>query len=212
MCKINYEELKISNHAEFRYALRIKKESHLLNQNSFNAWSKLDPQIASKYKVELLEDLKESEFLIQAIFCDEGVQNNYFINKDKMIIFALDTNNKSLITCFKVDYGFGDKVNKITMKELLKEMDSLNKDKNKLQEKESDTQDINRNKINTIDDEIKLLKSKIGILESQKEIIEVECGNYTKKVENYRSEIILKSKQIAHSIGVKFDIELKGVN
>lgn len=212
MNKINFAELKVSNHADFRYALRIKNESHLINQNSYTAWCKLDKQTSDLYKNELIDDLTQSEFLIQAIFCDEGVLNNYFINKEKMIVFALDSANKNLITCFKVDYGFGDKVNRITMRELLKEMDSLTKDRNKLQEKESDTQDLNRCKINTIEDEISLLKSKIEVLEAQKEIIEVECSNYNKRISNFRNEIILKAKQVAHSIGVKFDIELKGGN
>ena len=206
MCNINFEEVKVTLHGDYRYAERIKNEP-FINQQSYTAWAKIESELAEKYKLELIEDLRDSKFLCKGVFSKDEQVNNYFINKDKMIVFALDSSAKSVLTLFKVDYGFGDKVNRIAMNELLKEVEKLKKDKYKFIEKKEKEIDGMDRSARLIEEEIKLLESKIRVLETQKEITQTQIDNYHSTVSNYSEEILLKSKQITHSIGLRNGIE-----
>lgn len=194
--------MDISEHALFRYGQRVKNEV-IINQQSYSALAKTEPNKVKIWKDEIIKLFEESIFLIQGIFDKDNKTSNFYVNVKEKIIFVVDSSKNIIVTLYKVDYGFGDKVNTITMNELLKEIEKFKKDKEKYQNKEGKHIGLKKMALVTLDEEIKMLNSKIKALDIQKAILETEMDLYKLTLDNYDKEIECKAHSIAHSIGYK---------
>ena len=196
------ENLIITEHANFRYGQRVKNE-FFINLASYKALAKTDPTKVSEWENEIYDKFNKSIFLTQSAFDKDNQKSNFFIYKDEKIIFVTTTGNDKIITLYKVDYGFGEDVNNITMNALLKEVEKFKDKRTKYQVKHSKDLEQKEMAINSLDFEINMLKEKIKLLDTQKAIIEAELDLYKNTIDNMSKEIENKCHSIAHSIGYK---------
>ena len=200
------ENVDFTEHAIYRYCQRIKYEP-LVNLNSYKIFAKSDKDLIGKYTEEMNELLSNSTFIIQGAFDKNNTKSNFYLNKEHKIVFVLTTPSDKLITLYKVDYGFGDTVNTITMNSLLKEIDKILNKKEKFILKNSSDLEQKEMSIVALNVDIESMKAKINMLENKKLILEKELEDYTNEVKDMTSDIISKANAVVHSIGYKFNDE-----
>lgn len=194
--------IEATEHSLFRYGHRVKKEL-LINQQGYKALAKREPNKIKEWREEIQLLLDDSIFIIQAVFDDKNHQCNFRLHKESRFILVLNSNSEKLITLFEVDYGFGDKINKITMNAILKEMEKLKLAKEKYIDKNIPTFNSKKRAISAFEEDISALKAKIDMIESQKKAIEDELNLYEKTIDVMTNDITMKAHNICHSIGYR---------
>jgi len=197
---------KSTDHATFRYAQRVKNKL-LVNLNAYKAIEKLNPEKIKEWKNEIQQLFEKSMFVIQGAFDKKNTLSNFYLNKEQRLIFVVSNNNDSIITIYKVDYGYGDNINKITMNALLKEIEKLKKGKEKYISKYSKHLEQKEFAIIALEQEMIMLNSKIELINKQKNGLQNELDIYKDTVSTMTKEVESKSQIICHSIGYKYQDE-----
>lgn len=195
-------EYEFTSHALFRYAQRVKGEA-LINQASYIVAEKAEASKYNEYKNEVESLFSASKFITTGSFDSKNSVSDFYLHKDSKIIFVCNSENKKVITCYLVDFGFGDVVNTSTMTALLKEMYKKKAEKEKYVLKNNKDLELKANAIKNIESEINLLQEKINLLNTQKEIIRNEISIYDSTVSIMDKEINSKANAICYSIGFK---------
>lgn len=105
----------------------------------------------------------------------DNISRNYYI-KDNTV-FVTNTGNDALITVYQVDLGFTDELNTTVRKGLIKEIVKLSAEKEEIEFQILTELEDKKQKLESFDDEIGILKEKIKNLESQKEFAKQEIKN-----------------------------------
>jgi len=197
---------RITDHSLFRYGQRVKN-ALIINFQGYKALAKSNPSEVEKWKEEIVALLEKSDFILQGVFDKDNNTSNFHLHKKEKIVFVFNSNDSKLITLFKVDYGFGDTVNTVTMNALLKESDKLKNAKAKYLKKNSSTLEDKAYSINSLNDDIQALKLQVTTLENQKEILSKEMELYSNTTKAMTENILKTNRAICHSIGYRVNPE-----
>lgn len=189
--------MNIRNHCKERYAERILG---------------IDKNESSKYAVQHDKEISEKlhELYSKSTYFWTGKVNDnpvssFFINGD--IVIVTDEQKSCLITLYKIDFGFPAATNKTVVKDLVKEIGKLNKEKDKQVNKISPLIEQKRFEINRMENEIELLKEKIAILEKQKRIEEEQLSSMSSNTELIDKDIKMFALRLVDSLAFKIDMQ-----
>ena len=134
----------------------------------------------------------------------------FYIN-DNICIIAGESND-TVITLYKIDYGFGETIDKKIINDLLKDL-------NKIYKKIDRTNNKVQNNILKKETEIESINQEIKILEKQLELLKNKKNSLIRDIDNFHSEInyqFLEAEKIVtkmvYCINYKLDFEMDNKN
>ena len=134
-----------------------------------------------------------------------NVTRNYYIKDD--IILITNTTDDALITVYKIDLGFTNRINLMVAKELLDEINQLNEEKEKVElETLNEIEDM-KLKVYKIEEEIENLSKQINNLNKLKESIESTIKSTENVSENTELELKRLTSLLVNSKEYKEDLQ-----
>lgn len=134
-----------------------------------------------------------------------NVTRNYYIKDD--IILITNTTDDALITVYKIDLGFTNRINLMVAKELLDEINQLNEEKEKVElETLNEIEDM-KLKVYKIEEEIENLSKQINNLNKLKESIESTIKSTENVNENTELELKRLTSLLVNSKEYKEDLQ-----
>lgn len=127
----------------------------------------------------------------------------YYLNNN--IIMVYDEPKNSIVTLYKIDFGFGEIIDKAIVKQLLEQADELDfKINTKQQENE---QEILKNtmELENTENEIEVLEEKLEFLKSKKELIKNMINSINTEINTYKKERDSKVIRICNSLDYKIN-------
>lgn len=180
----------VSNHALARYATRW--EGTVLTDNNIQQFKQRNPMEAKAFEQSLLTNLEKAMFIAETNF-EKFPKAKFYINMETMMTFVTSPDN-SVITCYPVDYGLEEDMNRDMLSLLIK-------NKMVLEEKLEESKNNNATEIAKLENQIADFKVDLENLNTQIDIIKA-----SKKLREDTINI-LKQKQNALDNQIKVAVE-----
>ena len=135
----------------------------------------------------------------------EYATTEYWLNGDVVMLVSTDS-AKSLITLFRVNFGFPEDVNKSTLKGLIAEKNKAEKKRNKAEQTVEQRTTPIRNELMDVEEQLGHLKAQIEALETRKDALERELSTATYEVQMHTHEVDRIAKMVCNSMELKEDI------
>jgi hypothetical protein len=126
------------------------------------------------------------------------------------IILVINSTEDALITLYRVDFGFNDKINRSIVKELIEELEQLEQKK---QEEEAKTREyIEQRTIykNNIELRIKVLLEELKNLQDQKKVVEADIEYALSTVQSLNKKIEHTANMLCNSLEYKRELKAIG--
>jgi len=195
--------MNVKNHVYFRYCQRIlnmqdKKE---INEYTFQNKDKITDDIISLFN--------QATYLWTGVLGENKPMNFYIYDG---ICFVCTINNESIVTLYKLNYGFTEDIDKSIINGLLAEICKVNEKINKITEHKDKILPVKEYEISNIDNEISVLQEQIKILEKKKSHITEEINVINDELNFVLLEKDKIARQLVNSINYRMDfIENKNV-
>ena len=191
--------MNVTEHCKRRYVERIKKITNSVEIKEYVA----------KNMEQIVSDINKmfaySEFIIETQINGDKTSKRYYIRDD--IIFVVDTEDKTIITLYRIDFGFPDKTNRQIVKDLREEIYNL-KDDFDSQGKSIDSY-VNAKKIN-IENwqcEIEMLQEQINCFKRKITVAEEEIDEKRKSSNVTRLKLKDYANKLCNSLEYKLDLK-----
>lgn len=190
--------MNITNHAFDRFTERIVGIADQLAAR----------QYINQNKEKITEDINKlvefSELLFTGQINGDKSTKNYLLRDN--IILVTDTANSALITLYKIDFGFGDKTDRLIASNLKEDIMILKK---QLCDKKLDIDtnvEYKKYELNTIESQVETLKQQLFMLELKKNTKESEIKVAYNDVEILSKDIEMLAVKLCNSLEYKKDI------
>ena len=186
----------LTRHVKQRYCERILR----VPETEIKAYMvEHDDRISS----DLLKMLEHSTYLWRGQLFD-NVTKDYHLADD--IVLCVASESGTLVTLFRVDFGFPPDVNKSTLKSLVAEKNKVDKKRIKAEQTvEQRTLPI-RNELMDVEEQLGHLKAQVETLEARKDALERELSTAGYEVQMHAHEAERIAKMICNSVELKEDI------
>ncbi len=167
---------KFTVHSKFRYSNRFL-DTKFKDENAYKKYIHENPDWEQQIISQMKNLFNNSELIYTGQIGNSDKDCNYYANTTDMITFVVDIKNESILTCYKIFYDLNDKLDKEMAKNILKEIHSYQKKKDKEDikiKKQIDKLDFNitstKNEMDKVKNILKTLENKINTFEQEKEL------------------------------------------
>lgn len=200
MVQVNTEQVVVKHHVLERYCERVLS----IPKVDVSAYITRNKERLTE---DILKNLHYSEFIYKGQLGKDNITMNYYIQGD--IILVVTTDNKTIITMYKVDLGYPKDLNTQVRKGLMEEILKLRDEKDDLETKALSEHETLQEQSLSIDNQMKLLKEQMDELQVQKDAINAQI-----KASYSRTTYIDKDMQryvmmLINSLDFKKDIDLR---
>lgn len=181
--------INVTNHALERYAERIKDFS---GEDIKKAVFTNKPQ----YTEDLNKMFDNSKYFYTGKFNKNNTTNFHMADN---FILVTDTNNSKIITLYRADFGFGRKVDKVILGNLLEELEEADKELEVAKSKTEERKGSLESDKTFIEEQIKTLKDTLKALESNLENVTEQLKEVCSEEVVAKNNYDLIAKKIAYS-------------
>lgn len=188
--------MNITRHAKIRYCERIAQvpEAELKQYLVQN-----DERICNE-----IAKLFEHAVLLWKGQLFDNTTKHYYIRDD--IVLVTDTNDTSIVTVFRVDFGFPPDVNRQTLKALLAEKRKVEERAEKVAAKLQKRTEPIQNELAGVEEQIASLRAQLELLEQRKAALTSELNTSNYEVQMLRHEAERIAKMICNAVEFKKDL------
>lgn len=194
--------IDLSNHAYERYAERILN----IPVGEIAEYLK-SPDNKENIKMDANSEFDEATFLTKAAYQTQGESAYYVYNNT---VYVLNTSGQCLITLYKVDYGFGEKMDKIITHDLMEQIYHQQQLVNEIEQEVSVTQKSNIEILESVNRQIESMETQLEALKQYKQATENHNKSLTSKVILAQEKLKQLCYKIAYSTNYNLD-KLSGV-
>jgi hypothetical protein len=199
--------MNISKHVRLKYVERIKE---ITNQQEKNQYIAQNTEMIDEH---ILKMFNQAKFTFRGQLGGSKTTTDYYIFQDskRSIGFVVQKEKELIITMYVINFNFPDEISKTVISGLLNEMDKINSiilsEKDKITERELQIE----SDIDLINEEIKILESKLKFKKEDKEILEKEKQNLNNNCIVLNQELTKYALQIFGNTEYKEDVKSYGL-
>lgn len=191
--------MDITNHCKMRYIERIKgirntiENKEYLNSNN------------EQIEKEINKMFTYADFVIEAQIGGDKTNKRFYIRDN--IIFVVNSDDKVIITLYKVDFGFPEATNRKIIKDLIEEIHTLDE---QLEEKNKSINEYVESKkleIESWNNEISCLEEKIKCLKRKIKVNECSIDESVQSNNVIRTQLKDYANKLCNSIEYKMDLK-----
>ena len=191
--------MNITKHVRKRYVERI---AGIRNKNEVAQYTVQNSERIDDY----ISKLKEyAEFIWKGQLGD-SITRNYYVKDDTIII--TDTDNTTIITLYKANFGFPDKTNRTIIKDLKHEINELTIKYNDELEKSNDLINKKETELTNTEIQIKALEEQVNCLKENKTAIEADIKSLRGSARYIDEDIKKNTMLLVNSIEYREDLKV----
>jgi hypothetical protein len=126
--------------------------------------------------------------------------------KNGQMIVVMDTGNTTAITLYKIDFGFGEKTDKILTTSILEELNGISVEIENAKAKVNDNVSLRTTEITNIENEIEYLKQQMSTLNLKKDTLENEVKIANSEVETVNKKYEFFALKLCNSAEYRKDL------
>jgi hypothetical protein len=151
---------------------------------------------------EITDIQKKSKHIYFGSIGDNVIRNYYL--KDNMCIICSE-NNDAVITIIKLEYGFGEEIDKNIIKGLLKELDENYVKEDEIKDEIALELPRKQQILDVANEEIRVLEEQLKIIRNKKQVIENDINGFSKDIEYNNLQKGKLAYKLIYCINYKFD-------
>jgi predicted nucleic acid-binding Zn-ribbon protein len=190
--------MNITNHCFDRYCERILGISEIQTARQYIATNR------EKLKDEITKVFDYSVKIYTGQINGDKSTKNYWLRDN--IVMVTDTEDQSLITLYRIDFGLGEEIDRAVTQMLLGEIIQFNHEKESLEESIEKEIGFKKTEIENIDNEIEMLKERLSVMQLKKDTLDNEIKIAKRDIEVVNKEIENRALKICNSLEYKKDL------
>lgn len=194
------EQVTVKYHVLERYCERVLK----IPKSDISAYI---TQNRDRLTADVLKIFKFSKFIYKGQLGKDNITMNYYIQGE--IILVVTTDNKTMITMYKVDLGYPKELNTQVRKGLTQEIYKLRDEKDDLETKALTEHESLQEKSLAIDNQMALLKAQMDELRVQKDAINAQIKATYSRTTYIDKDIQRYVMMLINSLDYKRDIDMQ---
>ena len=191
--------MDITNHCIRRYVERIKCINNSIEVKEYIAVNQ------DQIEKEINKMFSYSDFIIEAQIGGDKTNKRFYIRDN--IIFVVNSDDKVIITLYKVDFGFPEATNRKIIEDLMEEIFSLAEQLKEKNKNINEYVEYKKLEIDTWNNEISCLEEKIKCLKRKIKVNECSIDESVQSNNVIRTQLKDYANKLCNSIEYKMDLK-----
>ena len=199
--------MNISKHARLKYVERIKE---ITNQQEKSQYIAQNTDMIDDHIVKMFN---QSKFVYRGQLGGSKTTTDYYIFQDskRSIAFVIQKEKELIITLYVINFNFPDEISKIVVNGLLDEIKKIETNITEEETKVSQQRLQLESEIDLVNEEIKILESKLKNKREEKDILEKEKQSLNNNCIVLNQELTKNALQLFGNTDYKEDVKSIGL-
>ncbi len=191
--------MDITNHCIRRYVERIKGINNSIEVKEYIAVNQ------DQIEKEINKMFTYADFVIEAQIGGDKTNKRFYIRDN--VIFVVNSDDKVIITLYKIDFGFPEATNRKITKDLIEEIHNLDEQLEEKNKSVSEYVESKKLEIDTWNNEISCLEEKIKCLKRKIKVNECSIDESVQSNNVIRTQLKDYANKLCNSIEYKMDLK-----